>query len=107
MCHICKNMQKAVQNTYTRLLTIIGISGPLPSDGKNVPEGRFSRIQLKSLITNLLLSLSLPALLRWEREIPRMRAIPMAQWCTAKEDTGTTRTVNIEDRSCTVSIVRP
>jgi hypothetical protein len=46
MRHICKNMQKAVQNTYTRLLTIIGISGPLPSDGKNVPEGRFSRIQV-------------------------------------------------------------
>jgi len=46
MRHICKNMQKAVQNTYTRFLTIIGISGPLPSDGKNVPEGRFSRIQV-------------------------------------------------------------
>jgi len=46
MRHICKNMQKAAQNTYTRLLTIIGISGPSLSDGKNGPEGRFSRIQV-------------------------------------------------------------
>ena len=46
MRHICKNMQKAVQNTYTRLLTIIGISGPSLSDGKSVSESRISRIQI-------------------------------------------------------------
>ena len=44
MHHICKNMQKAVQKTATRLLTIIGISGPSLSNTAPVPEGRLSRI---------------------------------------------------------------
>jgi hypothetical protein len=44
MRHLCKNMQKAVQNTATRLLTIIGISGPSLSNTAPVPEGRLSRI---------------------------------------------------------------
>ena len=46
MRHLCKNMQKAVQNTATRILTIIGISGPSLSGSGNVPEDRFSRIQI-------------------------------------------------------------
>ena len=37
-------MQKAVHNTATCLLTIIGISGPSLSDTDPVPEGRLSRI---------------------------------------------------------------
>jgi hypothetical protein len=45
MRHICKNMQKAVQNTASRLLAIIGISGPSQSDITPVPEG-FSRVQI-------------------------------------------------------------
>jgi hypothetical protein len=44
MRHLCKNMQKAVQNTATRLLTIIGISVPSLSGTTPVPEGRLSRI---------------------------------------------------------------
>lgn len=44
MRHLCKNMQKAVHNTATRLLTIIGISGPSLSNTVPVPEGRLSRI---------------------------------------------------------------
>jgi hypothetical protein len=44
MRHLCKNMQKAVQNTATRLLTIIEISGPSLSNTAPVPEGRLSRI---------------------------------------------------------------
>jgi len=44
MRHLCKNMQKAVQSTATRLLTIIGISGPSLSNTAPVPEGRLSRI---------------------------------------------------------------
>jgi len=44
MRHLCKNMQKAVQNTATRLLTIIGISGPSLSNTAPIPEGRLSRI---------------------------------------------------------------
>jgi len=45
MRHLCKNMQKAVQDTAGRLLAIIGISGPSPSGSTPVPEG-FSRIQI-------------------------------------------------------------
>ncbi len=44
MRYICKNMQKAVQNTATRLLTIIGISGPSLSNTVSVSDGRLSRI---------------------------------------------------------------
>ena len=44
MRHICKNMQKAVQKTATRLLTIIGISGPSLSNTAPVLEGGLSRI---------------------------------------------------------------
>jgi len=43
MRHICKNMQKAVQNTATRLLTIIGISGNSLSNTASVPGGRLTR----------------------------------------------------------------
>ena len=43
--HLCKNMQKAVQDTAGRLLTIIGISGPSLSSTTPVPEG-FSRVQI-------------------------------------------------------------
>jgi hypothetical protein len=46
MRHLCKNMQKVVQNTATHLLTIIGISDPSLSGSSNVPEGRFGRIQV-------------------------------------------------------------
>ena len=44
MRHLCKNMQKAVQKTATRLLTIIGINGPSLSNTAPVPEGGLSRI---------------------------------------------------------------
>jgi len=44
MRHLCKNMQKAIQNTATRLLTIIRFSGPPLSNTAPVPEGRLSRI---------------------------------------------------------------
>jgi len=44
MRHLCKNMQKAVQNTATRLLTIIRFSGPSLSNTAPVPGGRLSRI---------------------------------------------------------------
>lgn len=43
--HLCKNMQKAVQDTAGRLLTIIGISGPSLSSTTPVPAG-FSRVQI-------------------------------------------------------------
>jgi hypothetical protein len=46
MRHLCKNVQKAVQNTATRLLTIIGISGPSLSGTNSAPEGRLTRIQV-------------------------------------------------------------
>ena len=46
MRHLCKNMQKAVQNTATRLLTIIGISVPSLSGTTPVPESRLSRIHI-------------------------------------------------------------
>jgi hypothetical protein len=45
MRHLCKNMQKAVQDTASRLLAIIGISGPSLSGITPVPEG-FSRVQI-------------------------------------------------------------
>ena len=41
---LCKNVQKAIQNTATRLLTIIGIGGPSLSNTASVPEGRLSHI---------------------------------------------------------------
>jgi hypothetical protein len=44
MRHLCKNMQQAVQNTATRLLTIIRFSGPSLPNTAPVPEGRLSRI---------------------------------------------------------------
>jgi hypothetical protein len=46
MRHLCKNMQQIVQNTATRLLTIIGISGPSLSGTMPVPEGRFGRVHV-------------------------------------------------------------
>ncbi|KAH9973952.1 hypothetical protein BJV74DRAFT_863901 [Russula compacta] len=46
MRHLCKNMQKAVQDTATRLLTIIGISGPSLSGTTPVPEGGITRVQI-------------------------------------------------------------
>jgi len=44
MRHLCNNMQKAVQNTATRLLTIIRFSGPSLSNTAPVPENRPGRI---------------------------------------------------------------
>jgi len=44
MRHLCKNMQKAVHNTATRLLIMMGISGPSLSGTNPLPEGRYSRI---------------------------------------------------------------
>ncbi len=44
MHHICKNMQKVVQDTTGRLLAITGISGPSLSSTTPVPDG-FSRVQ--------------------------------------------------------------
>ena len=43
--HLCKNMQKAVQDTADRLLAIIGISGPSLFNITPVLEG-FSRVQI-------------------------------------------------------------
>jgi len=43
MRHLCKNMQKAVQDTTARLLSIIGISGPGPA---SVPDGGLTRVQI-------------------------------------------------------------
>jgi len=45
MHHLCKNMQKAVQDTAGRLLAIIGISGSSLSSTTPVPEG-FSHVQI-------------------------------------------------------------
>jgi hypothetical protein len=44
MYHLCKNVQKVVQNTTIHLLMILGISGPLLSDTAPVPEGRLTHI---------------------------------------------------------------
>ena len=46
MHHLCKNVQKAVQNTATRLLTIIEIGGPSLAGPDSAPEGRLTRIQV-------------------------------------------------------------
>ncbi|KAI0297217.1 hypothetical protein B0F90DRAFT_1741182 [Multifurca ochricompacta] len=46
MRHLCKNMQKAVQNTASRILSAIGISGPSLSVTTPVPEGGISRVQI-------------------------------------------------------------
>jgi hypothetical protein len=43
MRHLCKNVQKAVQNTATRLLTIIG---PSISGTNSAPKGHLTRIQV-------------------------------------------------------------
>src|SRR5713226_9201409 len=44
MHHLCKNVQKVVQNTAIHLLMILGISGPALSDTAPVPEGHLSHI---------------------------------------------------------------
>jgi len=45
MRHLCKSMQKAVQDTAGCLLAIISISGPSPFSSTPIPEG-FSHIQI-------------------------------------------------------------
>jgi hypothetical protein len=46
MRHLCKNMQKAVQNTASRLLSAIGISGSTLSVAVPVPEGSITRVHI-------------------------------------------------------------
>jgi hypothetical protein len=46
MRHLCKNMQKAVQGTASRLLAFIGIGGHSVSVNMPVPEGGAARIQI-------------------------------------------------------------
>ncbi|KAI9450304.1 hypothetical protein BJY52DRAFT_1303226 [Lactarius psammicola] len=44
--HLCKNMQKAMQGTASRLLAFIGIGGPSLAVTAPVPEGGVTRIQI-------------------------------------------------------------
>lgn len=46
MRHLCKNMQKAVQGTASRLLALIGIGGHSVTVSAPVPEGGVTRIQI-------------------------------------------------------------
>jgi hypothetical protein len=46
LCHLYNYVQKAVQNTATCLLTIIGISGPLISGTNSAAEGCLTSIQV-------------------------------------------------------------
>jgi len=46
MRHLCKNMQKAVQGTASRLLAFIGIGGSSLTVTAPVPEGGVTRIQI-------------------------------------------------------------
>ncbi|KAI9437624.1 hypothetical protein H4582DRAFT_1956463 [Lactarius indigo] len=46
MRHLCKNMQKAVQGTVSRLLAFIGIGGPSLAVTAPVPEGGVTRIHI-------------------------------------------------------------
>lgn len=46
MRHLCKNMQKAVQGTASRLLAFIGIGGHSVAISAPVPEGSVTRIQI-------------------------------------------------------------
>lgn len=46
MRHLCKNMQNAVQNTASRLLAAIGISGPSLSVTTPAPEGTITRVHI-------------------------------------------------------------
>jgi len=46
MRHLCKNMQKAVQGTASRLLAFIGIGGHSLAITAPVPEGGVTRIQI-------------------------------------------------------------
>jgi hypothetical protein len=46
MRHICKNMQKAIQSTASRLLTAIGISGSSLSVTTPVLEGGVTRVHI-------------------------------------------------------------
>jgi hypothetical protein len=46
MRHLCKNMQKAVQGTASRLLAFIGLGGSSLTVTAPVPEGGVTRIQI-------------------------------------------------------------
>jgi hypothetical protein len=46
MRHLCKNMQKAVQGTASRLLAFIGIGGHSVTVSAPVPEGGVTRISI-------------------------------------------------------------
>jgi len=46
MRHLCKNMQKAVQGTASRLLAFIGIGGHSIAVSAPIPEGAVTRIQI-------------------------------------------------------------
>ncbi len=46
MRHLCKNMQKAVQGTATRLLAFIGIKGNTLAVTAPIPEGGVTRIRI-------------------------------------------------------------
>jgi hypothetical protein len=46
MRRLYKNMQQTVQNIASRLLTVLGISGPSLSSTTPVSEGRFGRVSM-------------------------------------------------------------
>ena len=46
MRHLCKNMQKAVQGTASRLLAFIGLGGTSLAVTAPIPEGGVTRIQI-------------------------------------------------------------
>ena len=46
MRHLCKNMQKVVQDTASRLLSAIGIGGPSMSVATPVPESSSTRLYI-------------------------------------------------------------
>ncbi|KAI0266938.1 hypothetical protein BC834DRAFT_871663 [Gloeopeniophorella convolvens] len=46
MRHICKNMQKGIQDTASRLFAAIGLSGPSVSVTAPVTEGGVTRVQI-------------------------------------------------------------
>ena len=102
MHHLCKNVQKAAQNPATRLLTIIGISGPLLSGSSNAPEDRFSRIQITYHKLTPVPVVDNAAVFG----AGNSQNHPDGTVVHHHGDTGTTRTVNIGNHSCAMFIVR-
>ena len=46
MCYLCKNMQKAIQGTASRILALIGLSENSVTVTASVPEGSVTHIQI-------------------------------------------------------------